>query len=218
MEVFNMRKFTSLTVALVVAGGVMIAAPASAAVKISNGVACTKAGAVNKTANGTYKCAKNTLTTSTKLTWLSIDCLTMAASFLTAKATLPAAKISTDKAIAGFNEEIVAQNKVLADSLVEIEAYKVKLAETSAKLAALKADTANLAKNKLNITAYESAVSNYTKAIATVSKVSGSTGAVQRAITRIENFKVQATASYENLKADLTNGLANAQLLCSKGF
>lgn len=213
-----MRKFASLTLALVLAGGVMIATPANAAVKISNGTACTKAGTVNKTANGTYKCAKNPLTTSTKLTWLSTDCLTMAASYIAAKATLPAAKISTDKALAGFDAEIVAQNKVLADSLVEIEAYKVKLADSTAKLVALKADTANLAKNKLNIAAYESAINNYNKAIATVSKVSGSTGAVQRAITRIQNFKTQASAAYENLKADLTNGLANAQLLCSKGF
>ncbi len=218
MEVFNMRKFASLTVALVVASGVLIATPANAAVKITNGVACTKAGTLNKTANGTYKCAKNPLTTSSKLTWLSTDCLTMAASYITAKATLPAAKISTDKAIAGFDAEIAAQNKVLADSLIEIDAYKAKVADSNSKLAALKADTANLAKNKLNIAAYESAIANYNKAIATVSKVSGSTGAVQRAITRIENFKVQAAASYENLKADLTNGLSNAQLLCSKGF
>ncbi len=218
MEVLNMRKFASLTLALIVAGGVMIATPATAAVKITNGVACTKAGAVSKTADGTYKCAKNLLTTSTKLTWLSTDCLTMTSAYLTAKATLPAAKISTDKALAGFDAEIVAQNKVLADSLIEVDAYKVKLADTTAKLAALKADTANLAKNKLNIAAYESAVTNYNKAIATVSKVSGSTGAVQRAITRIQNFKIQALASYENLKADLTNGLANAKLLCSKGF
>lgn len=218
MEVLNMRKFASLTLALIVAGGVMIASPATGAVKITNGVACTKAGAVSKTADGTYKCAKNLLTTSTKLTWLSTDCLTMTSAYLTAKATLPAAKISTDKALAGFDAEIVAQNKVLADSLIEVDAYKVKLADTTAKLAALKADTANLAKNKLNIAAYESAVANYNKAIATVSKVSGSSGAVQRAITRIQNFKVQASASYENLKSDLTNGLANAKLLCSKGF
>ena len=39
MEVFLMRKLASLTLALVVAGGVMIAAPASAAAKVSNGVA-----------------------------------------------------------------------------------------------------------------------------------------------------------------------------------
>ena len=213
-----MRKFTSLTLALIVAGGVMIVAPANAAVKISNGVACTKSGAVNKTSNGTYKCAKNPMTTSSKLTWLSIDCLTMGASYNSAKASLPATKISTDKAIIGFDAEIVAQNKVLADSLIKVEGYKVKLVDLTAKLAALKADTPNLAKNKVNISNYESAISNFNKAIATLSRVSGSAGAVQQSITRISNSKIQALAALENLKSDLTNGLANAQLLCSKGF
>lgn len=213
-----MRKFTSLTLALIVAGGVMIVAPADAAVKISNGVACTKSGAVNKTNDGTYKCAKNPMSTSSKLTWLSVDCLSMGASYNSAKASLPAAKISTDKAIISFDSEIVAQNKVLADSLIKVEEYKVKLADLAAKLAALKADTANLAKNKVNISNYEGAISNFNKAIATLSRLSGSTGAVQQAINRISNSKIQALAAYENLKSDLTNGRANAQLLCSKGF
>jgi len=36
-----LRKIASLSVALIVAGGVMVAVPAQAAPKISNGVACT---------------------------------------------------------------------------------------------------------------------------------------------------------------------------------
>jgi len=72
------RKIASLSVALVVAGGVMIAVPADAAVKISNGVACKKSGQTTKTSGGTYRCAKNPLVSSTKLTWLSLDCLTAA--------------------------------------------------------------------------------------------------------------------------------------------
>jgi len=72
------RKIASLSIALVVAGGVMIAVPADAAVKISNGVACKKSGQTTKTSGGTYRCAKNPLVSSTKLTWLSLDCLTAA--------------------------------------------------------------------------------------------------------------------------------------------
>jgi hypothetical protein len=72
------RKIASLSVALVVAGGVMIAVPADAAVKISNGVACKKSGQTTKTSGGTYRCATNPLVSSTKLTWFSIDCLTAA--------------------------------------------------------------------------------------------------------------------------------------------
>ena len=72
------RKIASLSVALVVAGGVMIAVPADAAVKISNGVACKKSGQTTKTSGGTYRCARNPLVSSTRLTWLSVDCLTAA--------------------------------------------------------------------------------------------------------------------------------------------
>ena len=72
------RKIASLSVALVVAGGVMIAVPADAAVKISNGVACKKSGQTTKTSGGTYRCTKNPLVSSTKLTWLSLDCVTAA--------------------------------------------------------------------------------------------------------------------------------------------
>jgi hypothetical protein len=43
------RKIASLSVALIVAGGVMIAVPADAAAKISNGVACKKSGQTTKT-------------------------------------------------------------------------------------------------------------------------------------------------------------------------
>ena len=63
MEVFLMRKLASLTLALVVAGGVMIATPASAAAKISNGAACTKLNATTTVSGSKYKCAKNPLTT-----------------------------------------------------------------------------------------------------------------------------------------------------------
>jgi len=73
-----LRKIASLSVALIVAGGVMIALPAQAAPKISNGVACTKSGSTSKTSLGTYKCSKNPLVSSTKLTWLSLDCITAA--------------------------------------------------------------------------------------------------------------------------------------------
>jgi hypothetical protein len=75
---YMFRKIASFSVALVVAGGVMVALPAEAATKISNGVACSKSGQTTKTSLGTYRCAKNPLVSSTKLTWLSIDCINSA--------------------------------------------------------------------------------------------------------------------------------------------
>ncbi|NDA45316.1 MAG: hypothetical protein EBX89_04910, partial [Actinobacteria bacterium] len=80
-----MRKLASLTLALVVAGGVMIAAPATAATKISNGVTCTKLNQTTTVSGSRYRCAKNPMSTSTKLTWLSLDCLNSAAAYVKAQ-------------------------------------------------------------------------------------------------------------------------------------
>ena len=80
-----MHKLASLTLALVVAGGVMIATPATAAAKISNGVACKKLNQTTTVSGSKYKCAKNPLSTSKKLTWLSIDCLNSAGAYLKAQ-------------------------------------------------------------------------------------------------------------------------------------
>jgi hypothetical protein len=76
MEVFMFRKVSvALLASLVVLTGVTAPA-ASAAKKISNGVACPKAKSV-KTVNGyKYRCAKNPLVKNAKLTWLSFECLT----------------------------------------------------------------------------------------------------------------------------------------------
>ena len=70
-----LRKIASLSVALIVTAGVMVAVPAEAATKISNGVACKKAGTTSKTSFGTYKCGTNPLSTSKKLVWLSTECI-----------------------------------------------------------------------------------------------------------------------------------------------
>mgnify|MGYP000735796561 CR=1 FL=1 len=51
------------------------AVPATAATKVSNGVACSKAGATTKVSGSSYRCAKNPLVKNSKLTWLSLDCV-----------------------------------------------------------------------------------------------------------------------------------------------
>ena len=91
------RKIASFSVALIVAGGVLVAAPAQAATKVTNGVACTKSGATTKTSAGSYKCAKNPLVSSTKLTWLKIDCINTANAAVKAQkdANISAANLAT---------------------------------------------------------------------------------------------------------------------------
>ena len=212
------RKISSLSVALLVAASLSVAAPSQAATKISNGVTCTKAGATTKTAAGTYKCAKNPTTSSSKLTWLSLDCLATGDSYLKAKAKLPSIKTATDKTIAELDAEIIVQQKALATTLADIEAYKVKIAAINAKVAPLKADTANAAKYAATIKAYEGAIKNYETAITTKTRITSASGTITRSITRIETSRKQALAAYEGAKADVVDGLDMTKLICTKGF
>ena len=142
----------------------------------------------------------------------------MANGYNKAKSMLPAAKIATDKTVANFDADIQNQKLVLETTLVKIELYKVKLADSMAKLAALKADTANLTKNKGNIDSYQRAVTSWNSAIASLTKITGPTGDVQRAINRITSFKTTALASYGGIKVDLANSLTTTKLMCSKGL
>ena len=212
------RKISSLSVALLIAGGMTVAAPAQAATKISNGVSCTKAGATVKTSSGTYKCAKNPTTSSKKLTWLSSDCLATGDIYLKSKAKLPLIKTATDKTIAELDAEIIVQQKALATTLADIEAYKAKIAAINVKLAPLKADTANSAKFAATIKAYEGAIKNYEIAITTKSRITSVSGTITRSINRIETARKQALAAYEGAKADVTDGLDMTKLICTKGF
>jgi len=182
------RKARIVSIALIVAAGFLTATTASAAVKINNGVACTKAGAISKTSAGTYKCAKNPIVTNSKLTWLSVDCLNTAKSYIKAKNNLPAIKSATDTTIAELDAKITVQQKVLADSLadipvqqkvlaefraltlVKIETYKTKIVGITAKLTTMKADAVNLTKNSANIASYERTIKAYETAIKTLER------------------------------------------------
>jgi len=212
------RKATIASVAMMVVAGFLTAAPASAAVKISNGVACTKAGVTSKTSAGTYKCAKKPIGKKSKLTWLSIDCLNTAKSYIKAKKNLPAIKTATDTTIAELDAEIIVQQKVLADSLADIETYQAKIVGITVKLTTMKADTANLTKNSASIAAYEKAIKSYETAIASKTRVTSATGTVPRSINRITTSRAQALTGYENAQRDVKDGLDMTKLICGKDY
>ena len=207
MEVFHMRKLTSISVALVVAAGTMMATPATAAIKIANGVACTKLGAV-KTANGSkYKCAKNQLSTSTKLTWLSIDCIASATSYVRVRKA--ASEISAQLAAQipvidlGIANEIT--NK--AEIQTKVDDANLRLEAAKVKLAAAKTDAA-----KKSLTA---AVNSWTAAVrAYTSKINS----IALNIRKLEAAKLLAINKPVQLAADVADAKAGAQLLCTKGF
>jgi hypothetical protein len=187
------------------------AVPATAATKVSNGVACSKAGATTKVSGSSYRCAKNPLVKNSKLTWLSLDCLNTAATYTRAVANLPKIKAATDATIAKLDEDIAKQALEVEKANKLIPEYQAKIATINAALTTLKSDTANLAKNKATIDKYTAAVKSYEAAIKAY-------GTVGKQSDRSEKAKAQALSQYESSKTDIETTLGMAKLICSKGF
>ena len=201
------RKIASLSVALVVAGGVMIAVPADAAVKISNGVACKKSGQTTKTSGGTYRCAKNPLVSSTKLTWLSIDCLTAANDAVKAQrsSVTTAANFKAQLPVIELGITTETANKAEIQAKLD-EATKRQVA-AQAKLAAAVTE----ADKKILTTA----VGSWTSATrAYASKIRN----IDITIRKLEAAKLAATNKPAELAANIADARASAKLICTKGF
>jgi hypothetical protein len=201
------RKIASLSVALVVAGGVMIAVPADAAVKISNGVACKKSGQTTKTSGGTYRCAKNPLISTSKLTWLSIDCLTAANDAVKAQkaSVTTAANFKAQLPVIDLGITTETANKAEIQAKLD-EATKRQVA-AQAKLAAATTD----ADKKILTTA----VASWTSATrAYASKIRN----IDITIRRLEAAKLVATNKPAELSANVAEARASARLICTKGF
>jgi hypothetical protein len=201
------RKIASLSVALIVAGGVMVAVPAQAAAKISNGVACTKSGSTTKTSGGTYKCAKNPLVTNSKLTWLSLDCVTAATDAVKAEksAITTAANFKAQLPVIELGITTETANK--AEIQVKLDAATLRLTAAQAKLAAAKTD----ADKRLLTTA----VSSWTSATrAYASKIRN----IDLTIKKLEAAKLAATNKPAELASNVTNARDSAKLICTKGF
>ena len=195
-----MHKLATIFIALTVTGGVMIAAPATAAPKISNGVACKKSGATISQSGFKYKCGTNPLSTSKKLTWLSLDCLNSANAYL--KAAKDAADITLKLAA-----QIPVIDLGITNEKAELALTQAKLTETQAKLAAAKLDV-----EKKSLTA---AVASWTAAVrAYTSKIN----AITLSIKKLESSRSTATNQPALLKADIANTKENAKLICSNGF
>jgi len=201
------RKIASLSVALIVAGGVMVAVPAEAAAKISNGVACTKSGSTTKTSGGTYKCAKNPLVTNSKLTWLSLDCVTAATDAVKAEksAITTAANFKAQLPVIELGITTETANK--AELQVKLDAATLRLTGAQAKLAAAKTD----ADKRLLTTA----VSSWTSATrAYASKIRN----IDLTIKKLEAAKLAGTNKPAELASNVTNARDSAKLICTKGF
>lgn len=201
------RKIASLSVALVVAGGVMIAVPADAATKISNGVACKKSGQTTKTSGGTYRCTTNPLTSSKRLTWLSLDCVSAAKDAVSAQkaAVTTAANFKTQLPVIELGITTETANKAETQSKLD-EANK-RLIAAQAKLSA--------ATSPADKKALTSAVTSWTSATrAYSSKIRN----IDITIKRLEAAKLVATNKPAELAANVADARESAKLICTKGF
>jgi hypothetical protein len=201
------RKIASLSVALVVAGGVMIAVPADAAAKVSNGVACKKSGQTTKTSGGTYRCTTNPLSTSKKLTWLSLDCIT---------AARDAVKARTDstKTLADFKAQIPVIELGITTETANKAEIQAKLDEASKRLVAAQAKLA-AATTEADKKVLTTAIGSWTSATrAYASKIRN----IDVTIRNLESAKLLATNKPKELAANVAESRANANLICTKGF
>ena len=201
------RKIASLSVALVVAGGVMIAVPADAAVKISNGVACKKSGQTSKTSGGTYRCAKNTLVSSKKLTWLSMDCLTAANDAVKAQRSSVTTAANFKAQLPVIDLGITTETANKAEIQAKLDEANNRLVAAQAKLAAATTE----ADKKILTTA----VGSWTSATrAYASKIRN----IDITIRKLEAAKLAATNKPAELAANVADARASAKLICTKGF
>ena len=202
-----MRKLTSISAAFIVAAGVMVAAPATAATTISNGVACTKLGVVKKVSGSKYKCATNPLVTSKKRVWLTIDCLNSAVAYK--KALKSALEIS-----AALAAQIPIIDLGIAKEMADKAELQIKLDSANLSLTAIKEKLA-LAKTTVAKRTLTSAVTSWTSAVRAYTAAINSTVAN---IRKLEAAKLLAINQPLQLKDAVADTKANARLICTKGL
>ena len=214
-----MRKLAAVGVTVIIALGVLTAAPATAA-PVSNGVTCTKSGA-STTANGRkYKCAKNPLSTSTKLTWLSNDCLLSANGYIKAKNSSAAISANYTAQIPvidlGIANEIVNKAEIqvkLDESVAREAAAKVKL--SAALLLPVPTDATAAAQLATAKKALTTAVGSWTSAVrAYTSKINTITATIRK----LEASKAVAASKPLELASSIADSKSTALLICTKGL
>ena len=206
MEELMFRKvsFTLLS-AVLIAGGIS-AVPASAAAKISNGVACKKVNATTTVSGYKYKCAKNPLVKNAKLTWLSAECLTAVGQFQAAtKAQSDLANVADQTA--ALDAEYAAAAAALASTTAALDKARAQVTQFQATM---NASTNNADKQKL-----ATAISKLANAVLVLS---GSKTKLSAQVKDLEAKKALLLSAPGQLKTNAADAKASANLLCAKGF
>ena len=206
MEVFMFRKISAAVLtSLVVLSGVTAPA-ATAATKISNGVACSKANSTKTVGGYKYRCAKNPLVKNAKLTWLSFECLTATKQWQTAtKAQRDLVNVADQTA--ALDAEYLAAQASLASTTAALEKARAQVTQFQAQM---NATTNSADKSKL--------AASVSKLANAVLVLSGSRSKLVNQVNDLESKKALLQSAPEQLKANATDARASASLLCAKGF
>jgi chromosome segregation ATPase len=200
------RKVTLSLLAAVLVAGTVTAVPASAATKISNGVACSKVNATTKVSGYSYKCAKNTMVKNSKLTWLSVECLAAIKSYDAAvKAKTDLANVGEQTA--ALDAELATATAALTKTTAALDAAKAQITKSRATL--------NVTTNPTEKLALSNAISKLANAILILTT---SRSKLDSQVKDLMSKKALLASAPEQLTANVTDSKASANLLCAKGF
>jgi hypothetical protein len=200
------RKVTLSLLAAVLVAGTVTAVPASAATKISNGVACSKVNATTKVSGYSYKCAKNTMVKNSKLTWLSVECLAAIKSYDAAiKAKTDLANVAEQTA--ALDADLTTATAALAKTTAALDAAKLQINKSRATL--------NVTTNAAEKLALSNAVSKLANAILILTT---SRSKLDSQVKDLMSKKALLASAPDQLAANVNDSKASANLLCAKGF
>lgn len=202
-----LKKVSIAFVAATVLVAVTPVVSAEAAAKVSNGVACTKSGATTKVGSFKYKCAKNPMVTNSKLTWLSVECISAATDYVAANKQIATVKAEVAQQLLAIDEDIKLAQADIVEVQAKLDAATARQVAATAKLAA--------AVTEADKKAYSTAIKSWDSAI------KGYTSTVNRdnqSIKKLTNDKALLSAKPNQVVSNVADAKANAQLICQKGF
>ena len=199
------RKLAATLLSTVVIAGGLFAAPASAA-KISNGTACSKLNATTSVSGYKYKCAKNSMVKNSKLTWLSVECVTAITQF---QAAVKAQKGVGD--ISAQTAELDAELEKAVAALANVTtAYENARAQVTKSQASMNASTVPAEKLALS-----GALSKLANAVLILSS---SKSKLSAQVKDLESKKALLLSAPAAFKDSVSDAQSSAGLLCKKGY
>lgn len=219
------RKVISASVlGFVIAGTLISTAPAQAATKISNGVACPTANKTTTVGGTVYKCAKNPVVNKTKLTWVSSDCINSGATYTKLNASYLSLVAGMPATLADLDAKIVAEQTKVTESAAKADALDAQIATWQAKVATFVAAKAALLA-KPNPSTYATAISTYTTAVRSLnSAIASNTAAssalrkIGKTVTTMQAQRAATVSSVSQAKDGVAQALSLRNLICQKGL